>query len=498
MPEPGVAEAMPPCRSIPILPHYPSQLDDDERQRLERIAARLLADKPFLSSVKAFGDRLKTGLGTGPCVFIEDHSAIAPIDPLDERLYAYRVLLLAGDGDHVIIGAPRNRAFERYCREVLRLGKVEVVVPQGLPPHISVTKRAVMDTLLLDRIAARARAAGRLNLVPYMGTGGAWALASAIAKRAEVKINVAAPPPQLTQATNDKIWFSERIVEVFGHKALPPVYAAFSLTSLVRWLKLLARQHAQVAIKLPDSAGSVGNIILDADRLASYSLGRLRADVAHELHRCGWRGALPLQVTAWEQPVSASPSVQLWIPNTVSGLPVVEGIFDQLLSGDIGRFSGAVPSGLPASWQARLADEAVRIGYLFQQLGYFGRCSFDSILLGEELAQAELHWIECNGRWGGVSIPMTLANRLVGDWIKRPFVVVDQRSTDSPPWKFDDWLGAIDAALFSPGVHDQGAVVLTPTRLELGEGCDLMVLAENVNVARQRAERIIAILERRA
>jgi hypothetical protein len=177
-------------------------------------------------------------------------------------------------------------------------------------------------------------------------------------------------------------------------------------------------------------------------------------------------------------------------------LPVVEGIFNQLLSGDIGRFSGAAPSGLPAPWQARLADEAVRIGYLFQQLGYFGRCSFDSILLGEEFTQAELHWIECNGRWGGVSIPMTLANRLVGDWIRRPFVVVDQRSTGGRPRRFDDWLEAIDAHLFSPGVRDQGAVVLTPTRLELGEGCDLMVLAENVDVARQRAERIIAILER--
>ena len=44
----------------------------------------------------------------------------------------------------------------------------------------------------------------------------------------------------------------------------------------------------------------------------------------------------------------------------------------------------------------------------------------DAILIGESLADARLHWIECNGRWGGVSIPMTLANRLTGDWARHP------------------------------------------------------------------------------
>ncbi len=110
------------------------------------------------------------------------------------------------------------------------------------------------------------------------------------------------------------------------------------------------------------------------------------------------------------------PSVHLWVPTTSQGLPIVEGIFDQVTVGETAVFSGAEPSRVPARWQQRLAQEAAWLGLLFQRLGYYGRCSFDSILVGRNYERATLHWVECNGRWGGVSIPMTLANRLLGDW----------------------------------------------------------------------------------
>src|SRR5690606_34224305 len=72
----------------------------------------------------------------------------------------------------------------------------------------------------------------------------------------------------------------------------------------------------------------------------------------------------------------------------------------------------------------RIAREAVLLASLFQQLGYFGRCSFDTILVGPDPATAEVHWAECNGRGGGTSIPMTLVNRLTGDWAETPLAVV--------------------------------------------------------------------------
>ena len=44
-------------------------------------------------------------------------------------------------------------------------------------------------------------------------------------------------------------------------------------------------------------------------------------------------------------------------------------------------------------------------------MGYFGRLSLDAILLAQRGANPAIRWIEANARWGGVSIPMTIANR---------------------------------------------------------------------------------------
>ena len=328
-----------------------------------------------------------------------------------------------------------------------------------------------------------------------MGTGGVWSLAGAIAAQSRREVRVAAPPPRLTRRVNDKIWFGERVTEVLGRGALPPAYTAFSFSALVRRILALARRHASVAVKLPDSAGSVGNFVLESADLVRQT-PRLLRDRLHEmLAEAGWRGDFPLQAIGWEQPVLASPSVQLWIPTGEHGLPVVEGVFDQFLRGTTAAFTGAAPSELPARWQQRLAQEAVRLGLLFQTLGYFGRCSFDAILIGQGTDGWQLHWVECNGRWGGVSIPMTLANRLVGNWRRRPFVVVDRRGLRALPRGLDSVLAQMNSELFVPGTHPTGVVVLSPGRLEAGSGFEIMVLGQTGAGARAQADRTAASLE---
>ena len=338
-----------------------------------------------------------------------------------------------------------------------------------------------------------------MNLLPYMGTGGVWALAGAIAARSGVEVRVGAPAPRLTRRVNDKLWFAGRVTEVLGRRALPPAYPAFSLWALTRRVLALAKRHVSVAVKLPDSASSRGNFVFESEsllRLPSLCvLDRLR----QALHHAGWRGRFPLLVTGWEQPVAGNASVQLWIPDCPAGPPLVEGIFEQHLAGEAGLFAGAAPSDLPLGFQRRLALEASRLASLFQELGYFGRCSFDAILVGEDPASWQLHWIECNGRWGGTSIPMTLANRLVGDWKRRPFVVVDRRTAEpGPKRKFAAFLQEVGRDLFVPGGRDTGAVVLAPGRIEAGTGLALMVLGETAQAARTRAKQIAAKLSRNA
>ena len=126
----------------------------------------------------------------------------------------------------------------------------------------------------------------------------------------------------------------------------------------------------------------------------------------------------------------------------------------------------------------------------FRHLGYFGRCSFDAILVGGDPAAWQLHWVECNGRWGGTSIPMTLANRLVGDWRRVPFVVVDRRGAEpGSSVEFGRLLEEIGDDLFVPGVREVGMVLLRPGGP--AAGLAFMAFGETVPAARAQADRTL-------
>ena len=479
---------------LPIVAHGDVTLDARERERLRHLARDLCADEPALSAAGAFGLWVSPGLGPWPSLVIEDHSWIALFEGRGDAAYAYRALLLAGEGDLAVIAPPRCRGFEDYCRSVLELGHVEILTPAASAKPLALAQRCADDADLVGRAVDVARRSGGLNVVPYMGTGGVWALARRIAEVARVPVRVAAPIPRLTRRVNDKTWFAARVGEVLGAQAAPPSKAVYNLAALAGQAAALARQYRSVAIKVPDSASSAGNIILDSRYIRDVALRHLRDTAASSLRGVGWQGAFPLMVTAWEEPILASPSAQTWIPDRREGLPVVEGLFDQLVSGPAREFAGAAPSALPEPWRHRLAQEAVRLAYVFQELGYFGRCSFDAIIAGEDLAAAGLHWVECNGRWGGVSIPMTLANRLVGDWTRRPPVIIDRANLTGAPRNFDDILAELDADLFKPGVRDTGAVIISPSRLQDGSGYEVMVLGKTIAAAQAQAEDLAARL----
>jgi hypothetical protein len=165
-----------------------------------------------------------------------------------------------------------------------------------------------------------------------------------------------------------------------------------------------------------------------------------------------------------------------------------------VLKGARGTFVGAAPTWLPARWQQRLASEAVRLALLFQELGYFGRCSFDAVLAGEDLESAQAHWVDANGRWGGVSIALTAANRLAGDWQRRPFVIVQRSRLRMPPRSLPAILEDLGPAAFKPTEGRTGAVVLAPCRLIEGTGMNLMVLATDTVTAEADAAAVKATL----
>ena len=146
---------------------------------------------------------------------------------------------------------------------------------------------------------------------------------------------------------------------------------------------------------------------------------------------------------------------------------------------------------------ARLAHEAALLGYFFQCLGYFGRCSLDSILVGERKEKVKIHWVECNGRWGGASIPMTLANRLLGDLTSAAFLVMEQADAVAEPWPFEEFCREMSPLLYKKCGPAVGIVILSPSRIEAGTGYELLVLGTSTDDVTARARAVEAAFQER-
>jgi hypothetical protein len=492
--------------SLPIVEQVRVEVDAAEQRRIAALADELRSGDPALPA-DGWGGAVRRGVGDGPALIFEDHGEIPLFTAAAPSPLEYRSLLLAEDGDVFAFGGQRVPDFETYARETLRLGEVDVLVrPAGAagnsgPSSAPATAGSLPDALRRDpatlaRLVRRAREAGSLTVIPYLSTPAAWRLAAAIGEGAGsgVDVCVLAPPPGLAARVNDKSWFARRVVEVLGPDAIPETGWAADAFELTATLQVLAKRHRRLVVKLPDSAGGVGNVVLDGEAVAGLDHDALLAHVWERTGRRGRGWAFPLLAGAWDDPVVDSPSVQLWVPPIEDGLPVVEGVFSQMLKGARGTFVGAVPTWLPPEWQQRLAGEGVRLARLFQELGYVGRCSFDAVLTGAGLESAAIHWVDANGRWGGVSIALTAANRLVGDWQRRPFVIVQRSGLRMPPRPLPAALEAIDPLAFRAGEGRTGAVVLAPCRLVEGSGMNLMVLAGDVAAAEAGAAEVKARL----
>ena len=378
---------------------------------------------------------------------------------------------------------------------MLGLGSPRVLIPKPAGRDDSLAIRCRKDREFVASVAAHAEARGGLNILPYMGTWPVWELAGSIASHCRAPVRVIAPPPQLTRRANDKIWFAQLAQSVCGQTATPPAHEANNFSHLCRLTMNLASAHSSVAIRLPNSASSAGNLVLDARLIRSMSWQALHDRLDRRLSAMGWNGSFPLQVVAWELALSSSPSVQMWIPLVAQGEPLVEAIFEQHSSGLAREFDGARPAQLDSDWQLRIAQQAFEIGRVLQYLGYFGRCSLDAIIVGADDDRAQLHWVECNGRWGGVSLPLSLNRRLDrGRSTPMPFLVLEEAHQHLPARQFHSVIQTLEPFLYRRGLRETGAVLLSPGRLLEGTGFEIMLRAEDIEGAMPTAAKLAALL----
>jgi hypothetical protein len=108
-----------------------------------------------------------------------------------------------------------------------------------------------------------------------------------------------------------------------------------------------------------------------------------------------------------------------------------------------------------------------------------------------------MHWIECNGRWGGASLPMTLANRLFGPAFEGSYVIVQREGVAMPKRTFAEILQTLTGLLYDAHTGRDGIILLTTTGLERGSGLHFLAVAPSLDraktLATQASDRLISV-----
>lgn len=179
----------------------------------------------------------------------------------------------------------------------------------------------------------------------------------------------------------------------------------------------------------------------------------------------------------------------MWIPAAGHGEPVLEGFFQQFILEERGTFTGAMPVNLPPHISDRVARNCMILASVFQHLGYVGRCSFDLVLVGNSIETADFQFIECNARWGGTSIPMTLMNRLLGDWTARPFAsyVLRLKGAGWVPWQ--KWRDRLGKRGFDRRTGEGEIILLNPQSLAEADQLSVIAMADDHLTAKDAVQK---------
>ena len=490
---------------IPIVEHDRATPTPEQCAAVDRLAVELIRDNPALAVPEGFRPLVPETLDDMATLHLDDFSEIPLLDQSQEVWHLQqRARLRAGDGDFVVCSAPAVDGYEEYCRDYLGLGS-----PRWLDPPPS---RAGPSGLALacwtDRATRRKiihelRCGELLALHPHMGTFAVWELAALLQRASRQPVRVIAPPPGVTRWVNNKIAFADTVTRLFGPQMRPRMVAVANFATLSQRVAELAEDARVLVIKLPDSAGGRGNVVIDATLLRGKSLLAICKMLEHLIRPLCWDRRNPLLVGCWETDVIGTPSVQLWIPPRLQGPPMVEGIFAQVLVNCEGTFQGSCKADLPGPLGQEIVTRSWLLAELFQRLGYVGRCSFDLILVGDDLGSCRLEFIECNGRWGGTSGPMTLMNRLFGDWTAQPYASSQDHLEGLNRLRFLDLLDGLQSDLYDRRTGRGWIILYNPVQIASSSGISFLALGSSWSESLRRARvdlpiRLRQIVTRRA
>ncbi len=398
----------------PIVRSCNSETDQETYEKLSSIARDYRNLEPAISRQDLFGPLVNPGWESGPTIYFEDHRVVDLIPESSAQSYEYRMLGLAGDEDFFLTSLRRDRNFEQSLSDS-GLGRPNIIRLNRKDDE-TLAQTAYNNSALIERLAEAAKIAGVINIVPYQSSPDVWHLAKTIADKSQTPVKVAGSLPVMTLCANDKIWFAGLVRRIHGDRAIPVTQGLTSKAAVMQNVLDLAQNHKHLVLKLPASAGGMGNIRLSSEIIQNISKDALYSYISDLLGLKDWHTGEPLLVGVWDSHVIDSPSVQIWVPKLEFGLPVIEGVFEQIVAGEQGTFVGARRAQYSLELTKKICREAFDISFCLQQMGYYGRLSLDTVLIQRDDLPPIIHWIEANARWGGVSIPMTVANRFQSEY----------------------------------------------------------------------------------
>lgn len=416
-----------------------------------------------------------------PTLHLDDVSAIpflADIASVEE--YQHRARLRAGDGDLFAAVTPGAPGYESYCRDHLDLGAPELLIAAPVDGLLKVA-RACAEGAAFERLVQRAREAGGMVIHPYMGNDDVWQLAAQIRRESETPCVVIGPQPTALWIANDKARFNEVVTEALDDSWVIPTHLGTTLHDITANLLELGKRYPRVGLKRTRTASSMGNAIFKSDDLVA---GDAEATVRAFLERTEWPTGEEVLAVAWLE-TELSPSTQLWIPPAGTGEPRLDGIYEQILSGETRVFLGSRPSTLPDAVNRSLAEGALAVATALQRLGYYGRCSFDHLVVGDPHGEHQLLFTECNGRWGGTSTPMNLLDRLLGGDPRPPYRAQDFEHEDLVGVAFADVLSRLGDEVFDPNTRRGRYVLYNVGCLADSGKLDVIALGETQELAEQ-------------
>jgi len=110
------------------------------------------------------------------------------------------------------------------------------------------------------------------------------------------------------------------------------------------------------------------------------------------------------------------------------------------------------------------------------------------VLIGPSVDRSRIAFIECNGRWGGTSTPMTLMNRLFDRWSSRPYASRVSYVPGLMQFAFPDLLEHFAEELYDARSNRGRLILFNPGGLRTPHGIDMIALGNDWDQASDMVE----------